>query len=82
MTPNMVPVVEARGTVLLFGGCYSNLQATSAFLDGAPGLRISTERTVIIGEVAAYGADPAAGVDLVRSSIGSFRRKPRCHARP
>ena len=68
MTPNMVPVVEARGTVLLFGGCYSNLQATSALLAEARRLGIPPERTICTGDVVAYGADPAATVDIVRDA--------------
>ncbi len=68
MTPGGFPVVEARGTVLLFGGCYSNLQATSALLDEARRLGIPPERTICTGDVVAYGADPAATVDLVRAA--------------
>ncbi len=68
MTPNMVPVVEARGTVLLFGGCYSNLQATGALLDEAQRLGIPPERTICTGDVVAYGADPAATVGIVRDA--------------
>ncbi len=64
----MIRVVEARGTVLLFGGCYSNLQATSALLDEARRLGIPPERTICTGDVVAYGADPAATVDLVRAA--------------
>jgi len=68
MTPNMIPVVEACGTVLLFGGCYSNLQATSALLDEARRLGIPPERIICTGDVVAYGADPAATVDIVRDA--------------
>jgi len=66
MTPSEVPVVEARGALLLFGGCYSNLQATRALLDEARRLGIPPERTICTGDVVAYGADPAATVDIVR----------------
>ena len=68
MTPNMVPMVEARGAVLLFGGCYSNLQATSALLGEARRLGIPPERTICTGDVVAYGADPAVTVDIVRDA--------------
>ncbi len=64
----MVPIVEARGAALLFGGCYSNLQATSALLDEARRLGIPPERTICTGDVVAYGADPAATVDIVRDA--------------
>ncbi len=66
MTRGGVPVVEARGAVLLFGGCYSNLQATRALLDEARRLGIPVERTICTGDVVAYGADAAATVDIVR----------------
>lgn len=66
MTPGEVPIVEARGAVLLFGGCYSNLQATSALLDEARRLGIPPERTICTGDVVAYGADPAATVAIIR----------------
>jgi len=68
MTPNMVPVVEARGAVLLFGGCYSNVQATSALLGEARRLGIPPERTICTGDVVACGADPAATVEMVRDA--------------
>ncbi len=62
----MVPLVEAHGAVLMFGGCYSNLQATSALLEEARRLGIPPERTICTGDVVAYGADAAATVDVVR----------------
>ena len=31
----IIPVLDVRDPVLLFGGCYSNLQATQALLDKA-----------------------------------------------
>jgi len=68
MTPGGVPVVEARGAVLLFGGCYSNLQATGALLEETRRLGIPPERTICTGDVVAYGADPAATVDIVRDA--------------
>jgi len=66
VTPGGVPLVEARGAVLVFGGCYSNLQATYALLDEARRLGIPPERTICTGDVVAYGADAAATVDVVR----------------
>ena len=56
------------GPVLLFGGCYSNLQATRAVFNAAAKLDIPPERIVCTGDVVAYGADAAATVDLVRRS--------------
>jgi predicted phosphodiesterase len=66
--PDVVPVLDVREPVLLFGGCYSNLQATRALLDQAARLGISPDRIICTGDVVAYAADPAATVDLVRGS--------------
>ncbi len=54
--------------VLLFGGCYSNLQATRALLAEARRLGIPPGRVVCTGDVVAYGADPADTVALVRAA--------------
>lgn len=58
--------MEAHSAVLLFGGCYSNLQATSTLLEEAQRLGIPPSLTFCTGDVVAYGADPAATVDIVR----------------
>lgn len=69
--PDMVealtwPVIEADGPVLLFGGCYSNLEATRALLAAARRHGIPSERLICTGDVVAYGADPRACVELIR----------------
>ena len=64
----MIPVLEMREPVLLFGGCYSNLQATRALLDQAGRLGIPPDRIICTGDVVAYAADPVATVDMVRAS--------------
>ncbi|MFD1626608.1 radical SAM protein [Azospirillum griseum] len=56
------------GPVLVFGGCYSNLEATQALLDAANELDIPPERMICTGDVVAYCADPQATVDLIRAS--------------
>ena len=56
------------GPALLFGGPYSNLQATRAVLAEAARLGIPPRRVVCTGDVVAYCADAAATLDLV---IGS-----------
>jgi predicted phosphodiesterase len=63
-----IPVLETREPVLLFGGCYSNFQATQALLSEAARLGIPPDRMVCTGDVVAYAADRAATVDLVRAS--------------
>jgi predicted phosphodiesterase len=53
--------------ILLFGGCYSNLQATHALLKKADALGIARENMVCTGDVIAYGADAAATLRLIRA---------------
>jgi predicted phosphodiesterase len=64
----VIPVLEAREPMLLFGGCYSNLHATRALLDRASQLGIPADRIVCTGDVVAYAADPMATVQLVREA--------------
>ncbi len=53
---------------LVFGGPYSNLQATEAILAEASRRGIPAHRVICTGDVVAYGADPKACVDLVRDA--------------
>lgn len=54
------------GPVLLFGGPYSNLQATRALRARAAALGIAAGNVICTGDVVAYCADPAATIDEVR----------------
>ncbi len=63
-----VPELVATGPVLVFGGPYSNLQATAAMLAEARRLGIAPSRMICTGDVVAYGADPAATVALIREA--------------
>lgn len=54
--------------LLLFGGPYSNLEATTAMLDEAQRLGFPPERIICTGDVVAYCADPQASVDAIRRS--------------
>ena len=56
------------GPVLVFGGPYSNLEATEAVLAEGARLGIPPERTICTGDVVAYCADPQATVEAVRSA--------------
>jgi predicted phosphodiesterase len=60
--------LHCDGPAIVFGGPYGNLEATRALLDEAAGLGIAPGRIVCTGDVIAYGADPAATVDLVRAA--------------
>jgi predicted phosphodiesterase len=53
--------------LLVFGGSYGNLEATAALIAAAQRLGIPGGRVICTGDVVAYGADPQAVVDLVRS---------------
>ena len=66
--PGTERVVAMNGAVLIFGGPYSNLQATRAVLAQAKRLGIPWDRVVCTGDVIAYCGDPVATLDLVRDS--------------
>lgn len=53
---------------LIFGGPYSNLQATRAVLAEAARRGIAPERVICTGDVVAYAADAAACCDLMMAS--------------
>lgn len=53
------------GPVLVFGGPYSNLQATEAMIAKAGHLGIPPERIICTGDIVAYAGDPAATTDAV-----------------
>lgn len=62
------PLIETDGAVLVFGGPYSNLQATTAVLAEAARRGIAPERVICTGDLTAYCAHPDETVGLVRDS--------------
>ena len=62
------PVIHAGRPVLVFGGSYSNLQATEALLEAANRHGIPPARIICTGDVIAYGADPRATLDRLRDA--------------
>jgi predicted phosphodiesterase len=60
--------LAADGPLLVFGGPYSNLQATQAILAEAARRGIPSQRVICTGDVVAYGADAAACCDLIMAS--------------
>ena len=54
------------GPVLVFGGPYSNLEATRALIALAGELGVPPERAICTGDVVAYCADPQAATDALR----------------
>lgn len=72
--------IDAQGPVLVFGGPYSNLEATRAVLSEAAAPRIPFDHIACTGDVVAYAADAAATVDPMRRSsanvvMGNWRRE-------
>lgn len=63
-TPSMALAMD--GPVLIFGGCYSNLEATLALRNEAGRRSIPASHIVCTGDVVAYCADAAATTDLIR----------------
>jgi predicted phosphodiesterase len=61
-------VLAMDDPVLLFGGPYSNLQATEALLKEAARLGVPPGRVVCTGDVVAYCGDPSATADTVRAA--------------
>src|SRR5215471_10478675 len=67
--PRSIPLFRVDGPLMVFGGPYSNLEATRAALGEAARLEIPADRIICTGDVVAYAADPAATVELVRGSV-------------
>ena len=66
--PAVYDLGRLAGPVLIFGGPYSNLQATRAVLDEAAKLSIPPAHIICTGDVVAYCADPQATVDLIAAA--------------
>jgi predicted phosphodiesterase len=62
------PVVRMDGPVLVFGGPYSNLEATLAVLAEARRRGIPRERVICTGDIVAYAADAVATTAAVRDA--------------
>ncbi|MDX1668696.1 MAG: metallophosphoesterase family protein [Limnobacter sp.] len=58
--------LEGCETLLVFGGCYSNLQATMALIEQAKALGIRPEHSICTGDVVAYCAQPEQTVQALR----------------
>ncbi|MEP3232565.1 MAG: metallophosphoesterase family protein [Hyphomicrobiales bacterium] len=59
---------ELSGPLFVFGGPYSNLEATRAALDEAAMLGIPSERIICTGDVTAYCGNPEETSTLIRQS--------------
>ncbi|HZV21478.1 MAG TPA: radical SAM protein [Hyphomicrobiales bacterium] len=63
-----MPIVEAQSAVLVFGGPYSNLQATRAVLREAQRRGIAPSSIICTGDLAAYCGSPAETIALIRDA--------------
>ncbi|MEO1719854.1 MAG: metallophosphoesterase family protein, partial [Pseudomonadota bacterium] len=66
MQPAQKP--DDRHPLFVFGGPYSNLQATEAALRAARARQIPASNIICTGDVVAYAGDPEASVQLIRDS--------------
>jgi predicted phosphodiesterase len=72
--PRAIPLFRFHEPLMVFGGPYSNLEATQAVLSEAERLAIPADRIICTGDVVAYGADAAATVALVRNAVSHVVR--------
>ena len=63
---NLGDLTELR-SLLIFGGCYSNLEATQALKSWAEQHGFSSKQIICTGDIVAYAANPIETVELVRS---------------
>jgi predicted phosphodiesterase len=66
--PDSTQLINVTGPLLVFGGPYSNLEATKAMLDEARQLKIPHDHIVCTGDLVAYCGSPVATIELVRES--------------
>lgn len=63
--PAVKDLGRISGDILVYGGPYSNLEATGALFDEADRLGIARAQRLCTGDVAAYCADPVATAEIV-----------------
>ena len=61
-----VDLRDIHGPILIFGGAYSNLQATQALIDAAQAHGIPAERCIFTGDSVAYCGNPSETLNLLR----------------
>lgn len=67
-TTTVLDLGEITETLLVFGGPYSNVQATQAMLDIAKARDIPAEHVICTGDVVAYCANPLETIAAIRHS--------------
>ena len=66
VTMRQVDLGDIHGQILIFGGAYSNLQATQALIDAAQEHGIPAERCIFTGDSIAYCGNPSETLNLLR----------------
>ena len=56
-----------KKSLLIFGGCYSNLEASQALFDWAKAHKFEPDQCICTGDIVAYCANPVETVDLIKS---------------
>jgi hypothetical protein len=63
-----IPLIRFNAPIAIFGGCYSNFEATFALIRLMERLGIPASHRICTGDIVAYGADAEACVKLVRDA--------------
>src|ERR1017187_1262814 len=63
-----MPFIRFNAPIAIFGGCYSNFEATFALVQLMERLGIPASHRICTGDIVAYGADAEACVELVRDA--------------
>ena len=63
-----VPLMRVNAPIAIFGGCYSNYEATAALFQQLDRLGIPASHRICTGDIIAYGADAESCVELVRGA--------------
>jgi hypothetical protein len=63
-----MPFICFDAPIAIFGGCYSNFEATFALFQLIERLGIPASHRICTGDIVAYGADAEACVELVRNA--------------
>jgi uncharacterized Fe-S cluster-containing radical SAM superfamily protein/predicted phosphodiesterase len=62
-------IIRVSEPILLFGGPYSNFEATTALIGEASRLGFTPDRMICTGDVVAYAADASDTVALIRGAV-------------
>ena len=66
-TPKDLGDLSQYQSLLVFGGCYSNLEASQALQQWAYKNKFEPEQCICTGDIVAYAANPVETVELIRS---------------